>query len=339
MTVRVYKSTDASAPVLSGTAGALVALLDAVLVNGYGSQPAAGWAKAFSGTNTAAYRAATGSRYYLMVDDSAVFVTAAFAKLRGYETMTDATDSGTNPFPSVAQATNGQTVNKSSTVSSTARPWVVIAHERAFYFMAASASSQTSYTLIGGSGLNQAFDMWFFGEIKSHKQTTDTYNCFLLTNLTNSLYQGSGSESTWGTTMNSHWMARNYNGAKISHACACQITGVVNGTTIMTADSTGFLGFPEFGTGEVGMVGIEVAEQSETSTSLVQWLIRGRLPGAYGSLTYFGSVINAGLESSGFIFNGTGAYAGRQFIGFTFYYTSSNGVAPLIIELTDNWYA
>lgn len=324
---------------MSGTAGALVALLDAVLVNGYGSQPGAGWSKAFAGTNTASYRAATGTRYYLMVDDSATFVTAAFAELRGYETMTDATDDGTNPFPSVAQATNGQTVNKSSTVSATARPWMAIVHDRAFYFMCGSASSSAVYTQITGSGLNQAFDMWFFGEIKSHKQTTDTYNCFLLTNLTNTLYQGLGSESTWGTTMSNHWMARNYNGAKISHPCACQVTGMVNGMTIMAPDSTGFLGFPEQGTGEVGIVGIELAEQSENSTNLVQWLIRGRLPGGYGGLTYAASVINGGLENSGYIWNGTGAYAGRQFIGLTFYYTSSNGVAPFIIELTDNWYA
>jgi hypothetical protein len=34
MTVRVYRSTDASAPVLTGQVGSLTALLDAVLVNG-----------------------------------------------------------------------------------------------------------------------------------------------------------------------------------------------------------------------------------------------------------------------------------------------------------------
>jgi hypothetical protein len=38
MTVRVYKSTDASAPTLSGTVNSLVALLDACLVTGYPTQ-------------------------------------------------------------------------------------------------------------------------------------------------------------------------------------------------------------------------------------------------------------------------------------------------------------
>ena len=41
MTVRVYKSTDGSAPVLTGQAGSLTTLLDAVLVNGYGAATAA----------------------------------------------------------------------------------------------------------------------------------------------------------------------------------------------------------------------------------------------------------------------------------------------------------
>lgn len=35
MSVQIYKSTDAGSPVLSGTAGALITVLDAVLVNGY----------------------------------------------------------------------------------------------------------------------------------------------------------------------------------------------------------------------------------------------------------------------------------------------------------------
>jgi hypothetical protein len=43
MTVRIYRSTDGSAPVLTGQAGKLTDLLDAILVNGYGSKTAAGW--------------------------------------------------------------------------------------------------------------------------------------------------------------------------------------------------------------------------------------------------------------------------------------------------------
>jgi hypothetical protein len=75
MTVRVYKSSDASAPVLTGAVGSLVALLDACLVNGYGALAAAGWTKAFTAANKGAYKQnLTGSNnasgMHLYVDDS-----------------------------------------------------------------------------------------------------------------------------------------------------------------------------------------------------------------------------------------------------------------------------
>jgi hypothetical protein len=56
MTVRVYRSTDASAPVLTGQVGSLTALLDAVLVNGYGALSAAGWTIAQTTTNKRGYK-------------------------------------------------------------------------------------------------------------------------------------------------------------------------------------------------------------------------------------------------------------------------------------------
>ncbi len=56
MTVTVYRSTDASAPQLSGTAGSLAAILDGCLVTGYGSKPAAGWTTAFTSGDLRSYR-------------------------------------------------------------------------------------------------------------------------------------------------------------------------------------------------------------------------------------------------------------------------------------------
>ncbi len=41
-TVNLYQSTDASAPILTGSAGSLVTLLDACLVNGYGTKAGRG---------------------------------------------------------------------------------------------------------------------------------------------------------------------------------------------------------------------------------------------------------------------------------------------------------
>ena len=67
MTVRLYRSTDGSAPTLSGTAGDLINLLDKCLVSGYGSSTAAGWTKPYTSTNAAAFRPGLGLQYYINI--------------------------------------------------------------------------------------------------------------------------------------------------------------------------------------------------------------------------------------------------------------------------------
>lgn len=139
MGVKFGLSTDASAPSLSGTAGALIALLDAILINGYGSYtPTAGWSKAFSGTNLAVYRStATGATgFYLRVDDT----TTTYATVRAYESMSDV-NTGTN------QIGVDLYWRKSSTADATARPYAFAMDERAFNLAAAWAAS-VSYASI-----------------------------------------------------------------------------------------------------------------------------------------------------------------------------------------------
>lgn len=138
LTPILYASTDAGAPALTGQAGSLSALLDAVLVDGYGTGPSAkagaGWTRAFSATNRRGYRnsAAYGSGRYLYVDDSASVGNARQAWVRAAEGMTDI-DTLVNPAPTVAQKPSGHSWAKSSTLDATARPWVIIATERWFY--------------------------------------------------------------------------------------------------------------------------------------------------------------------------------------------------------------
>lgn len=88
-----FTSADAGAPSLYGAAGRMIAVLDWALVT------KGGWAKAYTGTNLAAYRSATGNRFYLQVDDTQTL----FARLRGYRSMT-AISSGANLFPSTIVA-------------------------------------------------------------------------------------------------------------------------------------------------------------------------------------------------------------------------------------------
>lgn len=200
--VKHFHSALPGAPVLSGTAGTLLAVLDACLVTGFGLKTAdsltvasgvatmtfstghsfapgtialiegatpaglngekrilstaansvtfaatgiadgaatgtisaklapAGWEKAFSGTNVAAYRPSdvTGTRMYLRVDDSGT----TNARVVSYEAMTDIS-TGTNPIPLAAQVAGGLWWPKSATANATARGWRVFADSRGVY--------------------------------------------------------------------------------------------------------------------------------------------------------------------------------------------------------------
>lgn len=147
MATTVYRSTDASAPTLNGTAGSLIAVLDACLVNGYGSKAAAGWAKSFSGTNKAVYRAPSGTRFYLRVLDDGSDGTngAKVATIRGYESMTDV-DTGTEAFPTTGQMASGLWVGKSTVADSSSRPWMILADSKRVMAMTAPASGADGYT-------------------------------------------------------------------------------------------------------------------------------------------------------------------------------------------------
>lgn len=157
MTVTVYRSSDASAPVLTGTAGTLNTLLHACLVTGYGAKSAAGWAREFQSGQVSVYRAASGRRFRLRVDDGGT----DYARFLGYEVMTDA-DTGTGPFPTNAQVGGGLYCLKSNTSDSTARPWVLVANETALYFLPLGAGTDWLTAPASGDGLSGHF---FFGDL------------------------------------------------------------------------------------------------------------------------------------------------------------------------------
>ena len=170
--LRVFSSTDSGAPVLSGQVGALVNVLDAVLVDGYGAGPSAtapaGWTREFSAAHKRVYRGdvASGSGYYLRVDDAAAVGNARHAWLRGYEMMS-AIDAGTNPVPTIAQLAEGALWKKSITLDATARAWVIVANDK------------TAYVFFDCAGLGIANAAPFgFGDILSHKPG-DNHTFFL----------------------------------------------------------------------------------------------------------------------------------------------------------------
>lgn len=169
MTARLYKSTDASAPSLTGVAGSLITLLDAVLVNGYGSTSAAGWTKPYNATNKGVYRnsTSTGTGFYLDVNDAAPS-TAKEARAVGYETMS-AVATGTGPFPTAAQMSTGLFIRKSTTADSTPRPWYIVADETVFYLFVESGD-YTAPTRVTA---------FAFGDFYSFK-ASDAYRCMII---------------------------------------------------------------------------------------------------------------------------------------------------------------
>lgn len=166
MTVAVYKSTDASAPVLTGQAGSLVTVLDAVLVNGYGAKAAAGWAIPFTGTNKRIYRAPTGGLrgFYRVQDDApnATFAAGREARFKGSEAAS-AVDTQTNLFPTAVQLANGLFMRKSAYADATAVPWVCVADDRTCYFFCNTADYP-------------GYAAMMFGEYFSIKSAADNFN-------------------------------------------------------------------------------------------------------------------------------------------------------------------
>lgn len=235
-TVKYLHSGMTGAPVLSGTAGSLIAVLDACLVNGFavssvaslvvaggiatatisaghsaevgsvvlvsGATPSglngekkaltvgagnttltfdatgiadqtatgtitlkiagAGWAKAFSGTNLAAYKssdvAATGC--YLRVDDSGT----TDARVTGYESMTGIS-TGSGAFQSAA---GGGYWPKASASGATARNWLLVADKRTFWLW---VNTSTTATFENGISVG-------FGDFLSYK-SGDAWACAL----------------------------------------------------------------------------------------------------------------------------------------------------------------
>ncbi len=175
MTTRIYYSTDAGAPSLSGTQGTLISVLDWCLVSG--APIPAGWTKEYTTTNVAVFRPATGNRLYLRVDETYADASVSCARLLGYETMS-AHSTGTGQFPASSQkigtpsgAPPGILAVKSSTADATARPWVVIATESFVYVWCNTNRTNLNEEL----DTNARPNLYSFGDIVS-QMTDDAYN-------------------------------------------------------------------------------------------------------------------------------------------------------------------
>jgi hypothetical protein len=371
MTVTLYQSSDAGAPSLTGQAGSLITLLDALLVNGYNSgsvtsitrsgstatatrtghgfkngdhvlhagadQPEyngefyisnvtadtydftvsgtpvtpatgtitakrapAGWTKAYSGVNKAAYRQGGGNQFYLRIVDDGTGA-ATYARGVGYETMSDV-DTGTGDFPTAAQFSGGLYWYKSSTADAAARPWTAVATNKFFIL----------YVNVDGGGLSSNSAAFAFGDINSYS-TSDAYHTIHIaaTSTTETSNGNLHKLSTSGIT--GHYMARSYT----------QLGTSINvGKTSDTAKGNsanmgaGGLTYPHPVDGGLYLAPVWVMESAS--------VVRGVIPGLWNPL-------HTKPLNNGDTFVGVGGLAGKSFMALTIFNYQ------IIIETSNTW--
>lgn len=378
--VKIFSSAQTGAPTLNNTAGSLIAVLDACLVNGFGVKTcdsvtiaagvgtatistghsaiedcvvlfagatgdytalngerkvtsvgtntivfdatslidgtatgtitvkvaAAGWLKPFSGTNLAAYKspnvAASGAHLY--VNDT----TAAYATVRGYETMTDVS-TGSGMFPTVAQAPS---VCWFKGDSATAKPWWIIANDRMVYFAVAPMASFPAEYVV-----------YCFGDQVSRKQG-DAYRAVLGASNTVTLarptFQYQPIVNTATPTQAMLYCARSYTalGSPVALGRTWLDSGVsstsgLGGRTFPNPEDNGIIFTPILtveGTTYRGEFPGVFASPQNTTTGILDDTKLRNIPGYSRTLTYrqWGSLASGGI--GGMFFDLTGPWGG-----------------------------
>ena len=318
MTINFYSYTDASAPLMRGVVGDLTTLLDAILVNGYGSKSGAGWAIAYTGTNQRVYRPASGNRFYLAIDDTnpaPLSAGAGMGRAASYETMSAVT-TGTKQIPTAAQwaalgltgPSPGSLVCKSSSNDTVQRPWIAYVSDTFVHLFIGVSNAVTAgwggifATYVGGL-------MW--GDLVNQQKVGDAYATILIAGTSvsySNCFAGGLCASAAGATLTAHWMQRAYHQNNAGILCAKNpIMRGLGGVTQIGSDG-GTPNFPDPITGGFELAEIWVYEQTN---GLSGWSARGRIPGLYSPLHNLASM--SAYFNVGDAIAGAGTYAGTNF--------------------------
>lgn len=205
MAITHKTNADAGMVTLSASAGALITVLDALLVT------ALGWTKPYTGTNLAIYKQPVGTNErYLYVDDT----NAAFARLIGLESATSITLPGSGLFPTTAQVSGGLYLDKVA-----GGTWRFISNGKMFYFFSTYSTSQH----------------WFaFGDFFSYK-SGDAWNTMIMgqTSAANATTQSSVIQVGSSTGTAGCFLARSYTAAG-SSVNAAKCTDTTRNNSVLT---------------------------------------------------------------------------------------------------------
>lgn len=198
--------------------------------------------------------------YYLDVDDTgAALATPQDALVRGYKSMTTF-GTGTDPFPTVAQLTNGYYVRKSTTADDTAREWRAWIDDRTFHFYPAPG------------GLNEGRAFFYFGEIFSFTLPSDPYNCLISARIEQRNFAGDMLWTESNGSLPAAHMARSWDGSEISSPVASTKHMYMEGFEV----GSGQIGsFPNIPDGKLYMVTPYIIQFTAPR------YIRGRLRGVH----------------------------------------------------------
>lgn len=191
---KIFTSSDASAPQLDGTSGSLLNVLNACLVDGYGSKSPVGWLKPLADVgNIGVFQQPSGSGFVIHVNDAAPTSSATYTighsrmvTVTGYESISSVSSGSSTPgyidqgigfgqfplFGQVSIPTYGLTSAgaliwvKSISIDSTPRPWRMFVDDRTMYLFIQHGVSGASYT------------MYSFGDLYSLYQN-DRYQCHI----------------------------------------------------------------------------------------------------------------------------------------------------------------
>jgi hypothetical protein len=184
----IYSSSDRYGPgQLGGQAGSLLTVLNACLVNGYGTgsffKPAAGWLKpvADSGSVYGCFQQPSGSGFTVFVNDSGSSGTTQEAEFTGWQYITSASLPGSSnttnvgagygqfPLPVQSLGTGKINLRKSATTGTgTLRNWLIAADAYTFYIWIATGDTNGVYY---SAGFGDFYSLYGAGR--------DPYRCFI----------------------------------------------------------------------------------------------------------------------------------------------------------------
>ena len=360
--VKWFSSDMRGAPTINGTAGALIAALDACLITGFGAVTATGitvsggiataalpsgqtfaqhavvlvsgatppalngearvltssstqitfattaadgaasgtieiryapvgqWEKVYTGTNKAVYRSldVTCPRHYLRVDDTGTTV----ARVRGFESMTDV-DTGTAPFCTDAQMSNGGYWHKSTVANTTANKWRLYGDSQVVLVGIAASSGQVSTSI--------AAPLRGFGFPITLRPGGDAWCSFLSAGGSSAVNQNAGMLDGGGASGGLGFVASPRVWQGLGASVLLDAKPVSGGTSQSGNDPT--LGaFPSEVDGEMKLVPMLLVEQGSNKPP------RAICPGVW----HIPQIGTAGVIADGDIQIGSGDLAGRR---------------------------